>query len=263
MGLRSESECRDVGGQCRFVICDFALRRTMLAENPAGPSFGHAQFCGDMIHTRTAAGGAWKFPLAASARIIVQSQIRNCPAEASVLGLQFLQAFHLIALQAAVFCPPTIICNFRYAYRPDRLRRRFAMRIQHVNLTKLHDDLFCLVSFRCHFNVLLRLISHTSRRITFQGADHSQGARICKSLCSQAPQNETHTPPRYTAPSTCHQSRFTRSRRSAFAAATGDQSSISPRESPTHLPVTEPSMWMSMSKGRLRVAIAASTRSRS
>lgn len=56
-----ESERRDVGGQRCFVIRglgDLALRRTMLTENPAGPSLGHAQFLDDMIHAGAAAGGA-------------------------------------------------------------------------------------------------------------------------------------------------------------------------------------------------------------
>ncbi|MDQ0420465.1 hypothetical protein J2045_001484 [Peteryoungia aggregata LMG 23059] len=56
-----DGERRDVGGQCRFVIwylCDFALCGTMLAENPACPSFGHTKFCSDMVNTGTAAGGA-------------------------------------------------------------------------------------------------------------------------------------------------------------------------------------------------------------
>ncbi len=56
-----ESKHCDIGGQRRFVIwclCDLTLRRTMLAENQAGPSFGHTQFCDDMINTSTAAGGA-------------------------------------------------------------------------------------------------------------------------------------------------------------------------------------------------------------
>lgn len=56
-----ESERRDVGGQCRFIIrglCDLALRRTMLTESPAGQSLRHAQFLDDMIHACAAAGGA-------------------------------------------------------------------------------------------------------------------------------------------------------------------------------------------------------------
>ncbi len=56
-----EGERGDVGSQCRFVIralCDLALCGTMLAENPACPSFGHTKFCSDMVHTGAAAGGA-------------------------------------------------------------------------------------------------------------------------------------------------------------------------------------------------------------
>ncbi len=51
-----ESKRRDVGGQFRFIIrglYDFALCQTMPTKNPACPSFGHAQLCGDMIHTST------------------------------------------------------------------------------------------------------------------------------------------------------------------------------------------------------------------
>jgi hypothetical protein len=48
-----------------------------------------------------------------------------------------LQALYLIALQPTVFSPPAVIRNFRHAFRPDRFRHGFALRIQHVNLTKL------------------------------------------------------------------------------------------------------------------------------
>ncbi len=117
---------------------------------------------------------------------LIQREIRNSPPQPGILCLQFLQALYLIALQSTVFGTPSVICNFRNTYRTDRFRHRFSLRIQHVNLTELRDDLFCLVcsagqsihwidclssSNRCHFNVLLRLISHTSKRITFQGAD--------------------------------------------------------------------------------------------
>ena len=58
---------------------------------------------------------------------------------------------------------PAIRCRDRQSRGGSgRLRHRFSLRIQHVNLTELRDDLFCLVSSRCHFNVLLRLKSHTS-----------------------------------------------------------------------------------------------------
>jgi len=51
----------DVGGQRRFIIRglrDLALRRSMLAKNPARPSFGHAEFANHMIDTGTATRGA-------------------------------------------------------------------------------------------------------------------------------------------------------------------------------------------------------------
>ena len=68
----------------------------MLVENPACPSFGHTQLCGDMIHTSTT--------------------------ETSVLSFQLLEAFCLIALQATIFHLPAAVRDFRHAYRPDRLR---------------------------------------------------------------------------------------------------------------------------------------------
>lgn len=74
-----EGKRRDVCGQRRFVIRglgDLALCGTMLTENPACPSFGHFQFIDDMIHASATTVGAQKFPLAASARIIL-SMVRS------------------------------------------------------------------------------------------------------------------------------------------------------------------------------------------
>jgi hypothetical protein len=56
-----EGERRDVNGQRLFIIRlpgDLALRGTMLAENPAGASLGHAQFLDDMTHASAATGRA-------------------------------------------------------------------------------------------------------------------------------------------------------------------------------------------------------------
>ena len=56
-----ESERDDVSGQSRLIIRgrrDLALGGAMLAENPAHPSLGQAQFSPHVIHTGTAAGGA-------------------------------------------------------------------------------------------------------------------------------------------------------------------------------------------------------------
>ncbi len=72
------SECRDVCGQRRFIIRglgDLALSGTMLTENPARPSLGHLQLIEHMVYTSAATDGAQKFPLAASAKIIL-SRVR-------------------------------------------------------------------------------------------------------------------------------------------------------------------------------------------
>ena len=136
----------------------------MLTENLACPSFGHAQLCGDMIHTSTATSGAQKFPLAASARIIL-SRGRS---ETARRRRAFSASNSFKRFTRSPFKPP-------YS---DRLCHRFALRVQNVNLTQLSDNLFCLMSFCCHFNVLLRPISHTSKRSTFQGAVQSDGGNI-------------------------------------------------------------------------------------
>src|SRR5215212_4927393 len=66
----------DVGGQRRLVVGRarrLALRGTVLAENPAGSSLGHAELGDNMLHAGAAASRAQKFPRAASARIILSS----------------------------------------------------------------------------------------------------------------------------------------------------------------------------------------------
>jgi hypothetical protein len=50
---------------------------------------------------------------------LVQREIGNGTPEPGILRLQFFQPLHLVALQAAVFRPPPIACNFRHAY--DRI----------------------------------------------------------------------------------------------------------------------------------------------
>lgn len=94
----------------------------MLTENQARPSLGHLQFIGDMDHTSAATDGAQKFPLVASARIILSSlEIGNGPPGPGTLRSHFLQTLLLVALQTTVFGPPPVVRNFRNAYRPDRL----------------------------------------------------------------------------------------------------------------------------------------------
>ncbi len=51
----------DVGPQGRLIVGRrrrLALRGTMLPQDPARPSFGHAEFRFHMLHTGAAAGGA-------------------------------------------------------------------------------------------------------------------------------------------------------------------------------------------------------------
>jgi hypothetical protein len=76
---------------------------------------------------------------------LVPGEIGSSSSEPGILRFQFVQALLLVALQSTVFGPPPVVCNFRHAYRSDRLRHRFSLRIQHVNLTEFRDDLFRFV----------------------------------------------------------------------------------------------------------------------
>ncbi|KQW61047.1 hypothetical protein ASD02_23220 [Ensifer sp. Root1252] len=53
---------------------------------------------------------------------------------------------------------------------------------QHFNLTPLCDDVFCLASFRRHFNIIMRLIGHTSITITFYETKQMTDAQAYSSL---------------------------------------------------------------------------------
>ena len=68
--LASQSD--DIGGQCRLVIGrrrHLALRRAVLAQNPASQAFRDPERLDSLLNAGTAAGGAQKFPRAASLRI--------------------------------------------------------------------------------------------------------------------------------------------------------------------------------------------------
>lgn len=72
-------EFNDVGGQPFFVISplrNVALRRTMMPEHTANPPLGQFQLRSNIINAGSATRGAQKFPLAASARIIL-SKVRS------------------------------------------------------------------------------------------------------------------------------------------------------------------------------------------
>jgi len=102
---------------------------------------------------------------------LVQRQIRHRSTEPGVLGLQFLQPLHLVALQAAILIPPSIIGNFRHADRSDRVCHRPALCHQHINLPKLRNDLFSRMPLPCHRSDPPSE-KHTSGRTTSKGADH-------------------------------------------------------------------------------------------
>jgi len=73
---KAGGEPDDGGGQGRLVVRRLrspALGGAMLAENPAGQAFGHAMLGDDALHAGAAAGGAQKFPAAASWRISFSS----------------------------------------------------------------------------------------------------------------------------------------------------------------------------------------------
>lgn len=161
----------------------------MLAKNPTRKALGDTVLGNDMIHTGTAAGGAYQFPEAASLRISFSSvKSEDRTTQLPVLSLQLLEPLDLVALQATVFRAPAIVRYFRHTYRPNRFRDRTALRNQHINLPQLGDDLFRRVSLPCHSSVLHQAISHTSGRTTSQGADHHRlgaGAADCGEVNDQ------------------------------------------------------------------------------
>ena len=72
-------ELNDVGGQPFFVISPRrypSLRRTVLSKHTADPSLGQFQLRSNMVNAGSAMRGAYKFPFAASARIIL-SKVRS------------------------------------------------------------------------------------------------------------------------------------------------------------------------------------------
>ena len=72
----------------------------MLAKNPTRKALGDTMLGNDMIHTGTAAGGAYQFPEAASLRISFSS-VKSETARRNCLFsvLQLLEPLDLVALQ--------------------------------------------------------------------------------------------------------------------------------------------------------------------
>ena len=100
---------------------------------------------------------------------LLKRQNRDHPPKALLLRLKFFQAFNLVALQAAVLSPLSVIRNFRNTYRPDRLGHRSALCRKHFDLPKLRDDLFRLVSLPGHSELLHQAIKPYFREDHFSG----------------------------------------------------------------------------------------------
>ena len=66
--------------------------------------------------------------------------------QAGVFGFEFLEAFDLTDLEAAELLSPTIVGDFTDADLSDGVGNAAALRKMHVDLAKLGDNLFWLVS---------------------------------------------------------------------------------------------------------------------
>ena len=66
---------------------------------------------------------------------LVAGQFRDCLSKTSILSLNVLEIADLIALQAPVFLPPTVVRHLGHFDRANRVRDRLALRSQHINLT--------------------------------------------------------------------------------------------------------------------------------
>lgn len=76
----------DVGDECLFVFRPrgaSSLCRAMLSKNAANPPLGQLQFGPNVVNASTTPRGAQKFPLAASARIIL-SKVKSDTARRSL-----------------------------------------------------------------------------------------------------------------------------------------------------------------------------------
>src|SRR5580692_8355087 len=73
---------------------------------------------------------------------LVQRQIRHRSTKPAVLGLKLFQPLHLIALQTAILVSPSIVRYFRHPYRSDSVRHLTPLCHQHIDLSKLRNDLF-------------------------------------------------------------------------------------------------------------------------
>src|SRR5690606_36143756 len=81
---------------------------------------------------------------------LVQCQIGNHLAKPFVLLLELLQLPKLVTAHAAIQLAPPVIRQLGNADLANSIRHRHALATQNLNLPKLRDDLFGLVSLGCH-----------------------------------------------------------------------------------------------------------------
>src|SRR3954470_3152055 len=93
-----------------------------------------------------------------------------------VLRLQFLQTFHLIALQPTELLAPAVVRHLADTNRTDRLGHALALRGQNINLAQLGDDLLRLVALSRHRGPPWSK-NHSSGWTTSLGADHVRRRR--------------------------------------------------------------------------------------
>ena len=142
----------------------------MLAKNPTRKALGDTVLGNDMLHTGTAAGGAYQFPEAASLRI----SFSNVKSETERRNCLFSVSSSLSRLTWSPFRPPYSSASDS-TLLPSHLSSEPLPRSDGPAkpvLPQLRDDLFRSVSLPCHSLVLHQAISHTSGRTTSQGADH-------------------------------------------------------------------------------------------
>lgn len=87
---------------------------------------------------------------------LVQRQIRHGSSEPGILSLQLFQPFELIATHAATLFAPPIVGLNRDTDLSHSLLNRFALPLQHLNLSQLQHGFLGLFSLASHFVVLLK-----------------------------------------------------------------------------------------------------------
>src|SRR5215210_940193 len=98
-------------------------------------------------HRRADARGSEVSPGGLLQDQLVEGEVGDGFAQASILGLQLLHALDLVRLQPAVLLTPAVVRDLGDPNRADRIRHRGSLRNQHVHLAQLGNNLFGGVSF--------------------------------------------------------------------------------------------------------------------